>query len=184
MKERAFKIPPTEISSQRLKLVTPSVSMAADILEAYAGDPEATKYLSWPTKNSVEEAEDFVRRTLISWDTGSSFTWLVLEKESGAIAGCFAFRPARTGYEIGYVISPAYWGKGLGTELVKKMISIGFEDPAVERIWAYCDTENAASIKLLEKCGMKHEGCLKKWGESPNLGKGLRDQHVFAIIRA
>ena len=56
MNERFFKTPPLEILSERLKLVRPSVSQAKAILEAYAGKPEATKYLSWPTKNSVEEA--------------------------------------------------------------------------------------------------------------------------------
>ncbi len=183
MQERRFTTPPKEIFTDRLKLVRPTVSQSNDILKAYAGDPQATKYLSWPTKNSLKEAEDFVKRTLISWDAGNSFTWLVLKQDSSSIIGCFAFRPARTGYEIGYVIGPDYWGKGFGTELVKKMILVGFEDPAVERVWAYCDTENLASIKLLEKCGMEKEGCLKKWGESPNLGKGPRDQFVYAVVR-
>jgi len=183
MQERAFKTPPEEIHTERLRLVRPLVSQAAGILASYAGVPEATKYLSWTTKQSVDETEDFVKRTLISWDSGSSYTWLVLDNESEEIAGCFAFRPARTGYEIGYVLSPDYWGKGLGYELVRKMISVGFDDPSVERIWAYCDKENKASFLLLEKCGMEREGCLRKWGETPNLGAGPRDQYIYSVIR-
>ena len=181
MEAPSFIVPSKEITLAKLDLRPPRVSDAEEIFMSYAGNKEATRYLSWKTKENISEVEDFVRRVALGWEANHSYTWLALENKS--IIGCIAFRPARTGYEIGYVITPARWGSGLGTELVSGMIAIGLSDPAVQRIWAYCDTENRASIKLLEKVGMEKEGLLKKWGSSPNLGAGPRDQFIYAKIR-
>ncbi len=175
--------PPREILSERLLIRIPTLSDSSSILSAYAGVSEAVKYLSWPKKNSEDEVKEFIERVFLGWEMQDSFTWVVTLRETASIVGCIAFRPQRTGYEIGYVLSPNYWAKGLGTELVERMIEVAFEDNAIHRVWAYCDTENLASVRLLEKVGMSREGLLQKWGESPNLSSGPRDQYCYAIVR-
>lgn len=177
-----FQNPPENFSSNRIKFRKPFVSDAKAVFTAYAGDIEAVKYMSWPVKKTVEEAEDFLRRVIIDWESSSAFTWLCLDEETDKVIGCAAFRPSRTGYEIGYVLSPEVWGKGLGTELVQKMIEIAFLDNKVQRVWAYCDIENIPSQKVLLKAGMEKEGLLRNWGISPNLGKEARDQFCFSAL--
>lgn len=42
-------------------------------------------------------------------------------------------------------------------------------EPGIYRVWAFCDVENTASMKVLEKSGMQQEGVLKKWSLHPNI---------------
>lgn len=71
--------------------------------------------------------------------------------------------------ELGYWIGVPYWGKGIASEAATEMVRYGFENLGLNRIFACCHSGNVASRRILEKLGMKHEGCfrqdVKKWGE-------------------
>ncbi|SDI02510.1 Acetyltransferase (GNAT) domain-containing protein [Planococcus glaciei] len=57
--------------------------------------------------------------------------------------------------ELGYSIVPRYQGYGYATEMAKAMVKCGLEQPGIERIIAGCDNDNFASIRVLEKAGLK-----------------------------
>lgn len=57
------------------------------------------------------------------------------------------------GYEIIYALSPEVWGRGLGTELARALVSYGFEELRLSEIHATVASENMASLALLEKVG-------------------------------
>lgn len=63
---------------------------------------------------------------------------------------------------IGYALSEAYWGKGYATEAVKKVIQYGFEELGLEIISVYHYPHNKRSQRVIEKCGFKYEGTLRK----------------------
>jgi len=81
--------------------------------------------------------------------------------------------------EIGYWIGVPFWGKGIATEAVLELMRYGFEDLKLHRIFAICYTGNDASLRILEKLGMKYEGRsrqhIKKWGE-------YRDVENYGIL--
>ena len=52
--------------------------------------------------------------------------------------------------EIGYSIGRAFWGNGLGKEIVKELIILTKQDPNTENIKAWTNKNNIASIKVLE----------------------------------
>lgn len=56
----------------------------------------------------------------------------------------------------GYSIGKEYWGKGYGTEALKKIVRFGFDKLKLQKIIAYIFTGNIASEKILLKCGFKH----------------------------
>jgi ribosomal-protein-alanine N-acetyltransferase len=64
---------------------------------------------------------------------------------------------ARVG-EIGYEIDDRYWGNGYATEAARALLTFGFEQVHLHRIWAYCVAENTASGRVLTKIGMNYEG--------------------------
>lgn len=64
--------------------------------------------------------------------------------------------------EFYYKLFPKFWGKGLATEMAKGLIKFGFEECQLHRIEAGVATQNAASIRVLEKSGMKQEGIRRK----------------------
>nr|WP_246050114.1 GNAT family N-acetyltransferase [Aquibacillus sediminis] len=57
--------------------------------------------------------------------------------------------------DLGYSILPSYQGNGYATEMAIAMIEWGLKQPKVKRITASCSNENYASIRVLEKAGLK-----------------------------
>ena len=81
--------------------------------------------------------------------------------------------------EISYSIHPKYWGKGLASEAVKKVIELGFNTFHLHRIEAGVAVENGKSIRVLEKVGMKREG---RHREILPLKTGWSDNFSYAIL--
>ena len=69
--------------------------------------------------------------------------------------------------EIGYWIGVPYWGRGYMTEAVRAVLGWAFESLGLNRVFAEHFTRNAASGRVMQKAGMRHEGSLrqhdKKW---------------------
>ncbi len=81
--------------------------------------------------------------------------------------------------ELVYRLSKEYWGKGYATEAVKGVISFGFKELSLHRIEALCDSRNSDSIKVLQKAGMKYEGCIRehRW-----VRDRWRDSVLYSIL--
>ncbi len=50
------------------------------------------------------------------------------------------------------------WGKGYATEATKRLLKFAFEETPLEELVATIDPQNTASRRVLEKCGLVHEG--------------------------
>lgn len=59
--------------------------------------------------------------------------------------------------DIGYMVDPAYSGQGYGTEIARALLQISFEVVGVRRATAGCFADNLASVRILEKVGMRRE---------------------------
>lgn len=57
---------------------------------------------------------------------------------------------------MGYSIVPGYRGRGFAYEATRTLIERAFERPGIRRITAECLDYNVASLKVLEKVGMRH----------------------------
>jgi len=55
-----------------------------------------------------------------------------------------------------------YWGQGLGSEALKLILRYGFDERGLNRIYAHINADNAASLRLHEKCGYQREGVLRQ----------------------
>lgn len=64
--------------------------------------------------------------------------------------------------EIGWGVSHQYTGRGYATEIGQALIQYIFEDLKLYRIYARCHPENLASVRIMEKLGMKKEGLLRE----------------------
>ena len=80
---------------------------------------------------------------------------------------------------IGWHYGSIYWGKGYATEVAGKLLYIGFELNKVNAIYADCFADNIASIRMLEKIGMK-----PYWNyKVTNLIRGLWYGHNKPTVR-
>jgi ribosomal-protein-alanine N-acetyltransferase len=81
--------------------------------------------------------------------------------------------------EIGYILRRDHWGKGYATEAAALMIDLAFRDLGLNRVWAVCDPDNPASARVMEKVGMRFEGCLR--GDLLVRG-AFRDSLLYGIV--
>jgi [ribosomal protein S5]-alanine N-acetyltransferase len=87
--------------------------------------------------------------------------WLMLSVAAGALVGDIGFKgppDALRTAEIGYSVLPAFQGHGYATEAARALVVWGFAQPGVRRIVANCRFDNAASIRVLEKAGLRQTG--------------------------
>lgn len=59
--------------------------------------------------------------------------------------------------ELGWVLDPAHSGVGLGTEAVRALLSICFDQLGLHRVFADCFADNEPSWRLMERVGMRRE---------------------------
>jgi RimJ/RimL family protein N-acetyltransferase len=84
------------------------------------------------------------------------------KKEFVGTAGINIGNPKYRLAELWYKLHPLQWNKGYATEIVKSMIHYCFENLKLHRVEAGCAVDNIASIKVLLKAGMEHEGMKRK----------------------
>lgn len=60
--------------------------------------------------------------------------------------------------EIIYCLLPELWGRGLATEAAEACLRFAFEEARLERVMAGADEPNAASLRIIEKLGMRFVG--------------------------
>ncbi len=90
--------------------------------------------------------------------------------------------PPRTEAELGYVFDPAYGGHGYATEAVTAMVAHAFGRLGVRRITAGCFAGNLASVRILEKVGMRREQ--HGVGDSWHADLGWVDGYTYALLAA
>jgi ribosomal-protein-alanine N-acetyltransferase len=82
---------------------------------------------------------------------------------------------------LGYWIGEQYWGGGIATECVRLIINYAFSsDLGLREVIAYVFPENKASIRVLEKNGMKKKGEVNEYHE---ISKRYRNSLKYSIIR-
>ncbi|HZI83085.1 MAG TPA: GNAT family N-acetyltransferase [Casimicrobiaceae bacterium] len=87
--------------------------------------------------------------------SGSEFTYAVTEA-GGPLVGAVGLRPYPGGREnLGYWIGRAYWGRGYATAAAQTLIALAFELLDLEALTASHLARNAASGRVMEKCGMR-----------------------------
>ncbi len=87
----------------------------------------------------------------------------VAMRESGEFAGYVTarhveFNPASHEHEVGYTFLQAYWGQGLASEVLPPLCRYLFDLTAAKQIVAFTHPKNAASQRVLLKCGFHQTG--------------------------
>jgi RimJ/RimL family protein N-acetyltransferase len=82
-------------------------------------------------------------------------------------------------WEIGWAIHPDLWGKGLATESARRVLEFAFAEVHAHRVVAFSHAQNAASLRVMEKLGMRREGRLR---ETRRWRGDWADEAVFSIL--
>jgi RimJ/RimL family protein N-acetyltransferase len=109
---------------------------------------------------SVEKAEEVVRAGVESFDRHGVGFWGVREKDLKDLIGFCGFRFVEPDgdVEILYGIKPRRWGRGYATEAARSLLAWAFRETDLPRIFGGADAPNRASLRVLEKLGMRPHG--------------------------
>ena len=109
---------------------------------------------------SQQKAEDVWLKLIEDfYPKGITTIYGVFDKFSGHYIGHATIRPRPTKkdeWEISYILRNEEWDKGYATEIARRLVEFGFNELKLNAVYATVDTDNYASIRVLEKIGMKH----------------------------
>lgn len=125
---------------------------------------DVTRFLPWPSRDAdtARAALDRHQRMRMQKE-GEGVTFAGIDKETGRLVGEFVLilrSIEHRGGEVGYLLHPDFWGRGLATEGAAAMLQLGFDVLGWRRIIARIDARNTASAAVLGRLGMRHEAHL------------------------
>ena len=82
--------------------------------------------------------------------------------------------------ELGWSIDPRHAGQGYASEAARELLRFCFEQLGVRRVTASAFADNAASIRVMQKIGMRHEGTTR--ADSFHATRGWTDGAWYAIL--
>lgn len=153
------------IETERL-ILRPVKYEDAESIHAYASDEETTRYVTFNTYTSMQDAFDslehfFLNRNPKEWIEA----YAIIDKESGRMIG--TVDPSKTteskSVELGYIIHKDFWNRGITTEAVKAFCKWLIKEKDIRRIEITHLPENIASKKVILKSGFVFEGFRREY---------------------
>ena len=129
-------------------------------------DDAVLRYLGKEPQKSISEAEEMIRQFEKNILENENLMWgIVLKEHPATLIGTIClWNFVRENYraEIGYILNPAYWRRGIMKEAIGCVSEYGFNQLGLHSIEAQLSPGNAGSVAVLESCGFVKEGHLKE----------------------
>lgn len=149
---------------------------------AYRSDPEVCRFQGYDPIE-YENAREWIA-AMPDVEFGVAHTWTqhgVEHKASGRLIGDIGLKPEGDTriVEYGISFSREFQGQGLASEALSVVIGHLFGELKIHRVIGYCDIENAACIRMMERVGFRREGHLRQ----SFCDKGAwRDEYLYALL--
>jgi RimJ/RimL family protein N-acetyltransferase len=153
-------------------------------LFAIFSDPQVMRYWSSPPMQSLTEASHLWWEIQEGFRSRRLFQWGIVSRETAELLGtCTLFHVdlVHRHAEIGFACARAHWGKGLAREAVSTVIEFAFTSLDLHRFEADADPRNENSLRLLERLGFRHEGCLR---ERYIVSGEIQDAVLLGLLRS
>jgi len=180
-----------ELETDRL-LLRPLVENDWDMAMETFTDPEVMEFVADVANEETlaEEMKTYIRRGA----GGRIGVWCVLQRETGEKLGTVILLPLPieeddtdwsllqedkypdADIEVGYVLKRSAWGNGYATEACCRLVRFAFEETGLDEVVAVTDPRNAASQKVLRKCGLRDEGLRRAYADECSAFRISRQQ--------
>lgn len=156
-------------------------SLAPSLAES-ANDARISRWLrdAFPYPYSIADAQKFIHFAQNAGDSELNFAIVAAGRAVGGASLTRQPDVYRKSAELGYWLNPAFWGGGVMTEAVGRVCAEGFARWDIVRIFAEPFAGNAASRRVLEKCGFALEGVKKR---SVYKNGEFSDSCMYALIK-
>jgi [ribosomal protein S5]-alanine N-acetyltransferase len=131
-----------------------------------------------PHPYTIEDARQF----LVKIEADREVRMAVTLRDRGRFIGGIGLRliEEHQSAELGYWLGVPYWGQGYATEAAREMLRYGFQQLRLHRIFASHFKNNPTSGRVLQKLGMRHEGCQRE--HIHKFGQFL-DLELYGLLR-
>jgi ribosomal-protein-alanine N-acetyltransferase len=149
---------------------------------AYSADPRVTRYLFFGPRDAHATAEYLEDLIAAQREVPRTrFELAVEEQSTGRLIGaCDLSLIERNVADLGYMLGQNSWGHGYATEIALALTDAAFYDLRAERVISTVDINNKASIRVLEKIGMRWEAIFRKHRRAKNR---WWDCHLYVLPR-
>ncbi|SEU05109.1 GNAT family N-acetyltransferase [Nonomuraea wenchangensis] len=152
-------------------------------LHAVYGDPAATQHMPFAPR-SPREVADLVGQAMEAARAEPRLLYVlaVVDAEHHDVIGVARLRvePEHPhSAEIGFGLHPHQWGRGIGTDLVRLLLSFGFKQLGLHRIWGARSPDNLPAQLAMLTAGMVEEGRIRHHLRTP---AGWRDSVVHSVL--
>jgi RimJ/RimL family protein N-acetyltransferase len=147
-------------------------------------DPEVRRHLTVYLPFSMAQEERWFENLLDRLER-QEMVLMAIETSEGVHIGNLGLhaidwknRSAELGITIG---DKTYWGQGCGTDAIRTLLRLGFEEMNLHRIFLRVDVDNARAIRCYEKVGFRREGTSR---DAVFRDGRYYDQYVMSILES
>lgn len=130
-------------------------------------DPEVMRYVTGGKTSSMEMIEEVLMPRMAQYRNPAKGwgIWKVSDKTTGEYYGWvlvrpwafFSDTPEHNNLELGWRFKRSSWGRGIGTEAASAVADALGGLPEVTHLCAIAEEENLASMRIMEKLGMRFQ---------------------------
>jgi ribosomal-protein-alanine N-acetyltransferase len=136
------------------------------MLKYWIADEKIQSLYSEPIYTTKEAVKELLDKYIGSYEREDYYRWAIIEKDSMECIGQIAYFLVDNKNhfaEIEYCIGSSFQCKGYATEATKAVIRYGFEKINLHKVQICTKEINAASKRVIEKCGFIYEGTLRDY---------------------
>jgi [ribosomal protein S5]-alanine N-acetyltransferase len=151
-----------------------------DAVHEYASSIEVVLHQEWGP-HTIEQTREYVAGCVLGNSLPDRTTLeLAAVLNDGSLIGSYRVTLSEDGTEaeIGYSLNPRYWHRGYATEAAKRLVDYLVRELQVREIFATSRPENVASVRVLEKLGMRQVDLYRK---NVLIRGEWRDTLVFSV---
>lgn len=192
---RAWEPEPPRYQTERLTLTWPTAEQVEGYYRSIV-NTDVFRTLLWNGPSSVQELHDYWLERRQEYARGlaaapgapnrTELSLAAIERGSGEMIGACSLRPFRMRnvhhdvWDIGYLVAKGWHGRGYGTEMVRALVGVAFDERGAVRVFADAFVGNEASRRVLEKNGFVLEGVCRSAISKPD---GRHDEWRMGLIR-
>ena len=171
------------LETKRL-LLRKIVTEDAPAILALRSNPVVMQYIDRPLAASTEDALTFIKMILDAWQNNDGITWAIAAKDNPVTligtVGYWRFIKEHYRAELGYMLHPDHWRKGIMKEALNILIPYAFNEIKLHSIEAKINPDNIASATILTSVGFVREAFFKE----DNFYKGkFMDTAVYSRLQ-
>jgi len=133
-------------------------------------DDDVMRYIGMGGVMTTDQVQKMLNNFMRSYSEKGYGIYAVINKATGDLAGQCGLNYIKSlnEVEIAYLFEKESWGKGYATEISREILNFGLTGIGLKKIVALAYPENKASIKVINKIGLKFEKPIHIWERDLN----------------